>query len=217
LGTEIRLAAFALLVVAGLWLIGDAMTYALHPADPASGKPRGCYTKLDLLLGVGPSESGILAGTRALELVMGIPLVLFGSARFARTFWRSRVELPLLGVVAAFALWKFGEAVFWVFHDADVFLTWRIIGNTPNELAERATAIIVFILGIAAVAAAYHRQRKRSAPSLRSLAYATAAITVLAALLLPLVTFPAAWMVAAVALVVLSAPLWLTAMLSDRT
>ena len=46
---SVLVAAAIAIVAAGLWLLGDASTYALHAARP--GKPSGCYTKVDDWLG----------------------------------------------------------------------------------------------------------------------------------------------------------------------
>jgi hypothetical protein len=48
LGCVIPIAAGLL----AIFLLLDAGTYALMPADPASGRRYGCYTALELLIGV---------------------------------------------------------------------------------------------------------------------------------------------------------------------
>jgi hypothetical protein len=57
---------------AGLGLLSDATTYALLPPDPATGRERGCFTLVDLALGLArPSEL-----SRMVELVLGGALLI---------------------------------------------------------------------------------------------------------------------------------------------
>jgi len=44
------LIAVACGVLVSLWLLRDALVFGLHKADPATGRTRGCYTDVELLL-----------------------------------------------------------------------------------------------------------------------------------------------------------------------
>ena len=58
------------LIGLALWLVLDAMTFALMPADPATGRAYGCYTAIELLIGA-KSPSWI----RTAEWIMALALV----------------------------------------------------------------------------------------------------------------------------------------------
>ena len=45
------LAVIAALVLT-IWLVRDSMVFALRKADPITGRGRGCYTDLEIWLGV---------------------------------------------------------------------------------------------------------------------------------------------------------------------
>jgi hypothetical protein len=187
-----RLVVYALLAVGGLWLLLDATTYALYAADPSTGRPRGCYTTMERAFGLQPSEGGILSGTRLYELSFGLAALLYGTFGFVRRLWRSPFEVPLVGAVAAWGIWLEGEALFWRFHDADVYFTWRIIRNTPNELAAKITAGAVLILNALLTAGILTVLRRRNVavlPRLRRAAYSGLS-TYAAAIVLTLCTFP---------------------------
>jgi hypothetical protein len=77
----VRRAAFkGVLALGGLalgsWLLEDSGTFVLMPAEPATSRTRGCYTTIELLVGV-TSPSAI----RPTELLVGA--VLF----FASMIW----------------------------------------------------------------------------------------------------------------------------------
>jgi hypothetical protein len=150
------LASFAVAVLCGLWLLRDATTFALQPADPSIGRARGCYTSLDLVLGGGPSENGLFSGTRLAELLVGVPMLLLASLLFVRRLLRSDFELPLVSLAGAWGMWLAGGSFFWRFHDTDMYLTWRIIGDTPNVLAAKVAAIAIVALNVFAVAIAWY-------------------------------------------------------------
>jgi hypothetical protein len=46
------IAGAAAAAAAGLLLVADSLTFSLRPADPATGRARGCYTWLDDALAV---------------------------------------------------------------------------------------------------------------------------------------------------------------------
>lgn len=57
-------------LLVSLWLLRDAMVFGLCKADPATGRARGCYTDIELLLAfktpsgwVRPVELGVGAVT----------------------------------------------------------------------------------------------------------------------------------------------------------
>jgi hypothetical protein len=145
------LTAWAILFLAGAWLLLDSATYSLRPADPSTGRDRGCYTQLDLLLGLGASEGSVFRGTRLVEFVLGVAATVVGIVLFFRRLWRSPFEVPLIAAAALWGIWLAGQAFFWRFHDTDVYLTWRIIGNTPNALAKNITALAVLAINCLAI------------------------------------------------------------------
>jgi hypothetical protein len=79
--------------IASLWLLGDASTFALAPADPVRGTVRGCYTSLERLLGVTEPSS-----TRGFELLVGLAMflapVVLGIRAFKRRAWRHAKDAP---------------------------------------------------------------------------------------------------------------------------
>ncbi|HEX4962032.1 MAG TPA: hypothetical protein VF173_14435 [Thermoanaerobaculia bacterium] len=72
--------AFLLLAagwVLSCWLVLDSFIFALMPEDPATGRERGCYTDIELWLGV--KEPTWIRGAEEIVgavLFLGIPLVL---------------------------------------------------------------------------------------------------------------------------------------------
>ncbi len=75
----------ALIVACGLlvalWLLHDAMVFGLCKADPATGRARGCYTDIELLLAfktpsswVRPVELGVGAVMLLGSLVAGVSI-----------------------------------------------------------------------------------------------------------------------------------------------
>jgi hypothetical protein len=48
----LKFLALTVLLLLAVSLLMDALAFALYPADPATGRARGCYTTLELLLGV---------------------------------------------------------------------------------------------------------------------------------------------------------------------
>ncbi len=61
--------------LASLALLGDSLTFALKPYDQVTGRARGCYTAVELALGlkgppwIRPAEHGLGA-----ILFLGVPL-----------------------------------------------------------------------------------------------------------------------------------------------
>ena len=78
--TRFVLAAF--LTGVGLWLFMDSLTFGLSPADPETGRARGCYTWLEDVLG-GKEPSDRLRQTQMWAggmMTIGIPGILGWSA-----------------------------------------------------------------------------------------------------------------------------------------
>jgi|SRR5258705_11425192 hypothetical protein len=70
-----KIASIVLLSIIGLWLLNDAMTFALYAADPLSGRARGCYTTIENLLGVKqPSAIRGVQSVTGIALAFGVPL-----------------------------------------------------------------------------------------------------------------------------------------------
>ena len=70
--TIVRAALGIVLVVMGTWLLLDASAFALYPADPAAGRSPGCYTALELWLGVSrPSQLRGIQALVALGMMFG--------------------------------------------------------------------------------------------------------------------------------------------------
>jgi hypothetical protein len=109
-----------------------------------------------------PSENDLFSGTRLPELLVGASLLLLASFMFVRRLLRSEFELPLVSLAGVGGLWLAGAAFFWRFHDTDMYLTWRIIGDWPNEHAEKATAVAVVALNILAVALTWYFLERNS-------------------------------------------------------
>jgi hypothetical protein len=166
------LVSLAGIVLCGIWLLRDATTYAIRPADLAMGRVRGCYTAIDRVLGRKPSESGLSSGTRLAELVISLAAVFFTSFFFVRRLRRSPFNLPLTMLAGGWAMWLAGGAFFWHFHNIDVYLTWRLIGNTPNEFAEKATAAGIVALNVIVVTLLWCLS-KRKERALRFAVYAS--------------------------------------------
>jgi hypothetical protein len=77
-----RAVLYALGGVGGVVLLADATSYVLLPADSVSGRERGCFTAVDLALGLSrPSEL-----TRMSELVLGGALLILSVV--ALRIWR---------------------------------------------------------------------------------------------------------------------------------
>lgn len=68
-----------LLLFAG-WLFYDANTFALYKADAVTGRERGCYTGIELLLGVKSPTSWV----RPAEFVCAVGAGIFGLVLLAR-------------------------------------------------------------------------------------------------------------------------------------
>ena len=65
------LAAISLLLLAS-WLVRDASTFALRGVDRESGRGRGCYTDVELMLGVHSPTNWVRPTELALALVFGV-------------------------------------------------------------------------------------------------------------------------------------------------
>jgi len=66
-----RVAGALMTLAIGAFLFLDANTFVLMAADPATGRPKGCFTAVELMLGV--SES---SGIRGIEWLVSIGLLL---------------------------------------------------------------------------------------------------------------------------------------------
>jgi hypothetical protein len=76
------LAAIAAVLLA-LWLYVDSMTWSLYAADPATGRVRGCFTAIELWIGVSnPSW------VRFAELVVALILLIAALATAVRALQR---------------------------------------------------------------------------------------------------------------------------------
>ena len=85
-----KIATIALLSIIGLWLLNDAMTYALYAADPLSGRARGCYTAIEFLMGVKqPSAIRAAQSLMGAGFAFGVPLALAARAAIRRRRRRS--------------------------------------------------------------------------------------------------------------------------------
>jgi len=62
---------------AGVWLAMDSSRFALHRADPSSGRARGCYTAIEDAFQLKQPSTWIRPTEQlaAATLVLGIPLV----------------------------------------------------------------------------------------------------------------------------------------------
>jgi|GEM_PF-2289613 len=81
-----KTAYWFLLLAAGwvlsAWLVWDGFTFALYGDDPATGMERGCYTDIELWLGV--KEPTWIRGAEQIVgavLFLGIPPLLVWSVR----------------------------------------------------------------------------------------------------------------------------------------
>lgn len=86
---EVKVSLPLIVVVASgllvsLWLLNDAMAFGLHPADPATGRARGCYTSIELLFGL-KTPSGWV---RPVEFGIGIMLFIGSVIAIAKIFTR---------------------------------------------------------------------------------------------------------------------------------
>jgi hypothetical protein len=54
------------------WLFYDASTFALYKADTATGRERGCYTRIELLLGVKSPTSWVRPAEFVCAGVIGV-------------------------------------------------------------------------------------------------------------------------------------------------
>jgi len=194
-------------------LLLDATSYALKPADPVNGRPMGCYTILDTALGLGPSEGGFLTGTRLVETLLGLPLLLFSVAGFIRKLWRSILEVPLVALVATYGMWLSGDAFFWRFHDTNVYLTWRIIGSMSNDLAAEIVASAVVLVNVLAVVRLALKTSLKAAS--RRAAY-TSLGAYIVAIVFKMLEFPGALILLVVALPLLLFPALSIARLAFR-
>lgn len=84
-------------------------------------------------------------------------------------------------------MWLAGGAFVWRFHDTDMYLTWQLIGNMPNELAEKATAIAVVAVNVLTVALGWYFIHG-SGRALRFVAHASL-VGYVVAILLPILPF----------------------------
>ena len=50
--TILKILIVTSMLIAAIWLFRDSTTFALRPSDPTTGRGRGCYTDLEILLGV---------------------------------------------------------------------------------------------------------------------------------------------------------------------
>lgn len=69
-----KIATILLGSIIGLWLLNDAMTFALL-ADPLTGRAKGCYTTIELFWGV--KQPSAIRGAQFLvgvALAFGVPL-----------------------------------------------------------------------------------------------------------------------------------------------
>ena len=79
------------LLVLGAWLLSDGVLFTLYPADPTSGREYGCYTMLEMWLGV-QSPTWI----RTVELIGALTFVPLGILKLFEFFTaRRRGQTPL--------------------------------------------------------------------------------------------------------------------------
>ncbi len=78
----VKVLVAVLLWFAGVWLSGDSSTFALHHADPSTGRARGCYTAIEDALQLKQPSSWIRPAEQfaAAGLVLGLPLVVLSRA-----------------------------------------------------------------------------------------------------------------------------------------
>jgi hypothetical protein len=74
-------------LLVSLWLLRDAMVFGLRKADPATGRARGCYTDIELLLAFKSPSVWV----RPVELGVGAVMFL-GSLIIAANIFTSRSE-----------------------------------------------------------------------------------------------------------------------------
>lgn len=77
LARKLLLAAFVM--TAALWLLWDAGTFGLVKADPSTDRARGCYTQIEMLLGLKrPTEwiRPVEFGLGAILFIAGVLFVL---------------------------------------------------------------------------------------------------------------------------------------------
>lgn len=85
-----KIATILLGSIIGLWLLNDAMTFALLADDPLTGRAKGCYTTIELLLGV--KQPSAIRGAQFLigvALAFGVPLASGARAMIRRRQKRS--------------------------------------------------------------------------------------------------------------------------------
>ena len=71
-----RFALPAVLLCCSIWLLQDSCSFGLMPADPDTGRERGCYTQVELALGLkSPSVIRYVEGSVALLLPLAALIV----------------------------------------------------------------------------------------------------------------------------------------------
>ncbi len=73
------------LLVVGAWLLADGIRFTLYAADPVTGRADGCYTTLEVWLGVQSP-----AWLRTVELIGAITLVPLGMLKLFEFFTARR-------------------------------------------------------------------------------------------------------------------------------
>ena len=66
-----RVVGVVMTLTIGLFLLMDATTFALMAADPATGRPSGCFTAVELMLGITEPN-----GVREIEWLASIGMLL---------------------------------------------------------------------------------------------------------------------------------------------
>ncbi len=79
------------LLVLGAWLLSDGIRFSMYPADPASGRECGCYTMLELWLGVQSP-----AWIRTIELLGSVTFVPLGILKLFEFFMARRRNQTLV-------------------------------------------------------------------------------------------------------------------------
>ena len=72
--TAVRALILAATVASGAWLLQDSFSFGLYPEDPVTGRERGCYTDVELALGLKqPSLVRELEQFLSVMFLFGIP------------------------------------------------------------------------------------------------------------------------------------------------
>lgn len=87
-----NLLLIVIFIIIGSWLITDATTFSLYPADPIKGRIHACFTDVEIWLGHLEPSSWIRLAEFGLGIIMFISAISIGFTTLWKIFRRNELN-----------------------------------------------------------------------------------------------------------------------------